>query len=546
MKQRLWKGMAALFTCAALLIPGTVMYTSAGEIPIQAENADEFVIEDGVLVEYNGEAAEVTVPEGVTSIGYGAFGGCESLSSITLPEGVTSIGSRAFERCGSLSSITLPDGVTSIGNEAFSGCSSLSSINLPDGVTSIGMGAFSKCSSLADIEVAEQNSHYASYDGCLYNKDLTELIQVPCGKNEVKLSDHITSIGDGAFRSCSSLSSITLPEGVTSIGEWAFSGCSSLSSITLPEGVTSIGTAAFLDCSSLSSITLPESLTSIENRTQIGGTFECCDENLTIHCKEGSYAQKFAVENGIKYALINAEPETPAGASTGTSTEASAAAPKHEVTLSSDNTGITSSEMKNCVDINQTQDVVISAENGIKFTFPKGSMKMVDGKDNYDFSAKIITDYTQLAKKPFAEGAEGDFAFQINYSYEGELPGTAEISIPVDQKWIGKTLYYYQVTEDGTYTYMTEAVVDENGIYTIRQSHCSDYAALAVKIASTEADSTNAASTETDSTNAASTETDSTNVSNPNTGDVNMMWFAAMACLSAAGVIAVRRKQMAE
>ena len=42
MKQRLWKGMIALFTCAALFIPGTVTYTAEREISAQAESVPEF------------------------------------------------------------------------------------------------------------------------------------------------------------------------------------------------------------------------------------------------------------------------------------------------------------------------------------------------------------------------------------------------------------------------------------------------------------------------------------------------------------------------
>ena len=65
----------------------------------------------------------------------------------------------------------------------------------------------------------------------------------------VSLPEGLTSMGDCAFRDCSSLTSITLPNAVTSIGQSAFDGCSSLTSITIPNSVTSIREYAFCDCS---------------------------------------------------------------------------------------------------------------------------------------------------------------------------------------------------------------------------------------------------------------------------------------------------------
>ncbi|MEG0758912.1 MAG: leucine-rich repeat domain-containing protein, partial [Raoultibacter sp.] len=59
----------------------------------------EFRIENGTLLKYRGKGGAVVVPEGVTSIGGGAFYGCSSLTSITIPEGVTSIGQYAFRGC---------------------------------------------------------------------------------------------------------------------------------------------------------------------------------------------------------------------------------------------------------------------------------------------------------------------------------------------------------------------------------------------------------------------------------------------------------------
>ena len=67
----------------------------------------------------------------------------------------------------------------------------------------------------------------------------------------IKLSN-VTSIGSGAFDSCSSLTSVSLPK-VTSIGNQSFQNCSSLTSISFPK-VSSIGYGTFQGCSSLTTI----------------------------------------------------------------------------------------------------------------------------------------------------------------------------------------------------------------------------------------------------------------------------------------------------
>ena len=68
------------------------------------------------------------IPNSITSIGYGAFAGYESLSSIIIPNSVTSIGDYAFAYCNGLKSVTLPSSITTIGNYAFSDCEQLSEI----------------------------------------------------------------------------------------------------------------------------------------------------------------------------------------------------------------------------------------------------------------------------------------------------------------------------------------------------------------------------------------------------------------------------------
>ena len=103
------------------------------------------------VIAYWGENSEVTIPEGVQSIGFGAFRDCKSLSSLTLPTSLQSIGDSAFYGCSSLTSLTLPSSLQSIGDSAFWGCNSLTSLTLPSSLQSIGDGVFRDCKSLSSL-----------------------------------------------------------------------------------------------------------------------------------------------------------------------------------------------------------------------------------------------------------------------------------------------------------------------------------------------------------------------------------------------------------
>ena len=244
----------------------------------------------------------ITIPDFVTQIGVNPFVFCSSLKSIfvspdhpyfaviddvlfrkadktlisypegkasstyTIPQGIISIGDGAFFDNSSLKSITIPDSVISIGDWAFSSCDSLTSITIPDSVTSIGVGAFESCYSLTSITIP----------------------------------DFVTSIGDWAFASCDSLTTVSIPDSVTAIGNNAFYSCDSLITVSIPDSVTAIGKSAFEKCGSLTTVSIPDSVTTIGYYA-----FDNCF-NLTLTVPRNSYALEYAKTNNIPYTYPDA------------------------------------------------------------------------------------------------------------------------------------------------------------------------------------------------------------------------------------------------
>ncbi len=272
-------------------------------LKFNAISCDDFTTDDDVdFLPFDSYITNVTIGSNVQHIPAGFLGGCTLISSITIPKSVTSIGNYAFAGCSGLTSITvsstnpnydsrnnckaiietasntliagckntvIPNTVTAIGGYAFYG-SGLTNITIPNSVTSIGTNPFAGCNSLTDITVANDNPNYDSRDNCnaIIETATNKLIS---GCMSTVIPNSVTTIGDYAFKKCTSLTSVSIPTSVTLIGSWAFCGCG-LTSMTIPNSVTSIGWYAFQGCSGLTSVTIPNSITSLESGLFAGCT----------------------------------------------------------------------------------------------------------------------------------------------------------------------------------------------------------------------------------------------------------------------------------
>lgn len=246
--------------------------TGTAEIPSTVEGKPVTAIGENAFSECS--LNEIIIPEGVVYIGRRAFS-YSNVEIVHLPNSLDEIGEDAFYSCNQLTQITLPDGLEYIGESAFCNCRKLESVRIPKTVKNIGYYAFDCYNyyqenyGIKSIEVDPENKVYASENGVLFDKAMTELIKYPSSKKDKSYAvpEGVVTISDRAFNSCPEISSVTLPQSVAYIGSYAFYECGKLIDIDLPKSVETIGEGAFADCSNLESIVIPDGIISVNNAT---------------------------------------------------------------------------------------------------------------------------------------------------------------------------------------------------------------------------------------------------------------------------------------
>ena len=188
------------------------------------------------------DATQITLPKSVTRIGRYGIAMCSKLTGMSIPKGVTEIGDFGLAGNG-LTAVTLPDGLQSLGRGAFDTCTSLTNTTLPAAITAVPGKCFANCTKLLNVKYAGTVTAIGerAFEGC---KSLTA----------APIPETVTEIGASAFTGCTALTDVTLPAGVTAIPEDCFRGCTALKDMKLPGTVTRVGLNAFTGCTALKDV----------------------------------------------------------------------------------------------------------------------------------------------------------------------------------------------------------------------------------------------------------------------------------------------------
>lgn len=242
----------------------------------------------GIGAFYNCEKmTELKLPESLTTLNNGAFAFCKGLTAVTLPNKITFIGALAFEECTGLTSITIPENVTEIRNQAFYYCTALTMVELPKALQTVGDNAFYE-TKLQDVYYAGTEEDWGKIAIGLKNEPLTNanlhcmgavvVISGTCGGAltwKLDSKGTLTISGTGAMtdytksgvapwnKDYEEIRFVVIENGVTTIGEYAFENCTLLESVAISDSVEKIGKYAFSGCSALKRISLPDSIAQI-------------------------------------------------------------------------------------------------------------------------------------------------------------------------------------------------------------------------------------------------------------------------------------------
>lgn len=255
----------------------------------------------------NANIVEVTLPASLSEIKDSAFKG-SSIKKINLSacSNISRIWQYAFANCEALDTITFATFTSTndmavklaINDYAFSGCTKLVTLNLPENLGTLDSYAFKGCTALTTVNFVA-NAKFITPETTEGGTDPAPEAYDPAGL--------VTTIGDGAFMDCTSLTTITLPYFIARIGNSAFENCTALATFTTMDGadkktaaLRTIGDRAFFGNTSLNNV----DVNTTKGVNTIGvSAFENCGQLATINISgvtrfaEGVFRNAKALKN---------------------------------------------------------------------------------------------------------------------------------------------------------------------------------------------------------------------------------------------------------
>lgn len=187
------------------------------------------LVREGTLYGYTSSLTTSVAPTSsstVSTLAHGVFAGNTSITTVNLANtSIAEIPSDCFAGCTALKTVTLPSTCTSIGPGAFAGCTALATFT-GNGVTAVSHDAFRGCTSLAAAAGADEIGSYAYSQSGVASADVSSA----------------TTLGEGAFAGCESLTSATVASGAT-LPAAVFAGCTSLA-VSDWSGISEFGQAS--------------------------------------------------------------------------------------------------------------------------------------------------------------------------------------------------------------------------------------------------------------------------------------------------------------
>ncbi len=202
---------------------------------------------------YGGEVCEIPKDKNVLYIDEKCFTNNKTLKKVVLPGTITEIPENAFNGCENLEEIVIPSQLTTIRKEAFKDCKKLKKITLEKfvdrenktydnyyGAITVGESAFKNCTSLAEIENSQRltTAYDSAFEGCTSLK-------------EIDISE-LRVTGKEVFKDCTSLETVVTTS-FTNIGERMFANCASLKKFTFKGAYLNAG--VFDGCAGLENFT---------------------------------------------------------------------------------------------------------------------------------------------------------------------------------------------------------------------------------------------------------------------------------------------------